>query len=134
VPTTTVTFNDLTNPNRPLNGQYLSGVIDWGNGAWYLSAPWRAFTTNSIGFNGAGPTAENFTFVTPHRLVQVDAYNGGPAASTITFSCTGQSTRTFTLAASTLATLTMDWSGPCTTVAVTSTNGWNTNFDNVVVE
>src|SRR5207248_1574602 len=29
---TTVTFDDLASPNRPLIGQYPAGVVHWGNG------------------------------------------------------------------------------------------------------
>src|SRR6185503_18086529 len=43
--TQTVSFDGLSSPNRTLSGQYPSGVIDWGTGQWYLSAPWRRFTT-----------------------------------------------------------------------------------------
>ena len=54
--TDTITFDDTVGQDRVLNGQYPNGVIDWGTNAWYLSAPWRQFTTKSIGFNGPGPT------------------------------------------------------------------------------
>src|SRR5258708_11393341 len=48
--TTTVVFDDLTPADRTLNGQYPTGVIDWGNNAWFLSGPWGQFTTNSVSF------------------------------------------------------------------------------------
>jgi hypothetical protein len=86
-PTQTITFDDLSNPNRPLTGQYPNGVIDWGGGAWYLSGPWGRFTTNSVSFNGATLQAASFSFISPRRLVQLDAYNGGTGPSTITLSC-----------------------------------------------
>src|SRR5215510_9343228 len=130
----TITFDDLANPNRVLNGQYPSGVIDWGTNAWYLSGPWQQFTTNSIGFDGAGPTSEPFTFVTPRRLLAIDAYNGGSVTSTITLSCSGQPTRTSSLPARTLITISTAWTGTCTSVTFGSTNGWNTNFDNMVID
>jgi len=40
----TVTFDDIQNRdlNAPLEGQYPTGVIDWGDGAWFLSGPWQA--------------------------------------------------------------------------------------------
>src|SRR5437868_3462705 len=75
--TTTVTFDDLTSPNRTLNGQYPTGIIDWGSNAWYLSGPWGQFTTNSVSFNSASITSGGFSFTTPQRLVQIDAFNGG---------------------------------------------------------
>jgi hypothetical protein len=130
----TVNFNNLSNPNRPLNGQYPTGVIDWGTNAWYLSGPFGAFTTNSIGFNGNGPTSASFNFVNPRQLLQVDAFNGGGGSSTITLSCAGQPTVSRTLAVHAQATITTGWSGTCTTVTVGSTNGWKTNFDNLVIQ
>ncbi len=130
----TVTFNDLSSPNRPLSGQYPSGVIDWGTNTWFLSGPWRQFTTNSISFNGAGPTSASFRFVTALRLVQVDAFNGGGTASTVSLSCAGQPTVTVSVPAGQLRTIATGWTGTCTTVTVTSSNGWDTNFDNLVIQ
>jgi hypothetical protein len=132
--TTTVNFDNLSNPNRTLNGQYPSGVINWGNNRWYLSGPYGAFTTNSVGFNGAGPTSASFTFVNARRLVRVDAYNGDSSATTVTLSCAGQPTVTVSIPARTLRTVTTNWSGTCTSVTVGSSNGWETNFDNFVVQ
>jgi hypothetical protein len=130
----TITFNDLTNPNRTLSGQYPAGVIDWGTNQWYLSGPYGAFTTYSIGFNGGGPTSAPFSFVTPRRLLQIDAYNGGNTASTVSLSCAGQTTRQQAVAAHQLMTVPTNWTGTCTSVTVGSTNGWDTNFDNLSVQ
>jgi hypothetical protein len=134
IPTITVTFDDLSSPNRPLSGQYPSGVIDWGTSGWYLSGPWGQFSTNSVSFDGGGPTSEAFSFVSSHRLLQLDAYNGGSGSSTITLACNGQSTVSVTLAAGQRTTIATNWSGTCTTVTVGSSNGWWTNFDNLVVQ
>ena len=98
------------------------------------AGPYGSFTTLSIGFDGGGPTSEPFTFTTPRRLLQVDAYNGANVASTVTLSCAGQTTRSQAVAARQLATIATGWSGTCTTVTVGSTNGWDTNFDNLVID
>jgi hypothetical protein len=79
-----VTFDDLTNPNCPLSGQYPTNLIDWSTNNWYLAGPFGAFTTNSIDFNGTGPTSESVRFVSPRKLVKVDAYNGGTSNSVVT--------------------------------------------------
>jgi hypothetical protein len=129
-----ITFDDLTNPNRALNGQYPSGVIDWGTNGWYLSGPYGAFKTNSVSFNGAGITSQGFGLLSPRRLIQVDAYNGDYGPTTVTVGCPGQQTRSFTLAPKAQATLVTGWSGACNTVTVTSSNGWKTNFDNFVLQ
>jgi hypothetical protein len=130
----TLTFDDLSNPNRPLNGEYPTGVVDWGSSDWYLSRPYGQFQTQSIGFNGAGPTSEPIKFVQPRRLVKMDAFNGGKDTSTITISCQGQPTVRQDLAANQLATIETGWSATCSPITVGSTNGWATNFDNVVID
>ena len=132
--TTTVTFDDLTSPNRALTGEFPTGVIDWGTGAWYLSGPWGQFTTNSVSFPSASATSGSFTFVSPQRLVQLDAYNGGTGASTVTLTCAGQAARTQSVAASTRVTITTGWTATCPSVSVSSSNGWNTNFDSLVFD
>jgi hypothetical protein len=127
-----VTFDGLTPANRPFNGQHPTGAIDWGTNRWYLSGPWRQFTTNSIGFNGPGSASESLTFITPQRLVQIDTFNGGSTASTLSLNCAGQPPVTFSLAANQRTTLITNWTGTCGSVTIGSTNGWNTNFDNLV--
>jgi thermitase len=131
---TSITFNDLTNPNRVLNGQYPTGTINWGSNAWYLSGPFGLFRDNSIGFNGPAPRSAAFTLVTPRRLVSIDAYNGGGSSSSVTLSCAGQPTVTTVVAASQLRTITTGWAGTCSTLTVGSSNGWDTNLDNMVLQ
>jgi hypothetical protein len=130
----TLIFDDLSNPNRPFSGQYPSGVVDWGTNAWYLSGPFGAFRTNSVGYNGAGPTSATFRIMTAQRLVRVDAYNGGSGTTTITLACAGQPTVTRTLGAGQQATVSTNWTAACSVVTVGSSNGWDTNFDNVVIQ
>jgi hypothetical protein len=129
----TVTFDDLSNPNRTLGGQYPSGLIDWGSNAWYLSGPFGAFRTQSVSFNSAAMTSASFTLLSPRRLVQIDAYNGGPSSSAVSLSCAGQPIVNATLAAHQLVTIATNWSGTCASVQLTSSNGWDTNFDNLVL-
>jgi hypothetical protein len=127
----TVSFDTATGTNVALNGQYPTGLINWGTNTWLLSGPVRSFGTKSISFISAGPTSAPFTFVAPHRLVSLDAFNDGTTASTITLSCAGQTSRVVSLAAGQLTTITTGWTGNCTTVTIASTNGWYTNFDNL---
>jgi hypothetical protein len=130
--TQTITFDDRTGQNQSLNGQYPTGVVNWGTGQWYHSAAWKLFTTKSASFLSGGQTSASFSFVTPRRLVSVRAYNGGTASSTVTLACTGQTTRSVVVAAGTVSTIATNWTGTCTTVTVTSSNGWNTNIDDLV--
>jgi hypothetical protein len=80
------------------------------------------------------PMSGTFSFVSPRRLLGLDAVNGGSASSTITLACAGQTTATFTVTAGQLRTLSTGWTGTCQSVTVTSSNGWNTNFDNLVYD
>jgi hypothetical protein len=133
--TLTITFDDLSAPSRPLNGEYPSGVIDWGTDVWFLSGPYGRWSTNSVSFNGAGPTSAAFTLLSPWRLVQLDAYNGGAAASTIRLSCVGfdQTPIQRILDAGQMVTIPTGWLGVCSGVTLTSSNGWDTNFKNLVL-
>jgi hypothetical protein len=129
----TITFDDRPGQNQTLNGQYPSGVIDWGSGSWFHSGPYGSFRTNSVSFS-QGVTSRSLTFVTPRRLVSVQAYNGGAVSSTVTLSCAGQPTKTVTLAAKQLTTIATGWAGTCPAVTIGSSNGWDTNFDNMVID
>lgn len=129
----TLTFDDLSSPNRPLSGQYPSGLADWGNGTWWLASPWGRFTTNSISTTSPSQTSGSITLLSPRRLVQVDVYNGGTATSTITLACAGQATVSVLVPVGALQTIATGWAGTCSSLTIGSTNGWNTNFDNLVL-
>jgi hypothetical protein len=129
----TVTFDDRAGQDQPLDGQYPNGVIDWGSGAWYHSAPWQRLTTKNVSFT-SGSTSQSFRFVTARRLASIQAYNGGSRSSNVSLSCDGKRTRSTTLAPGQITTIETGWRGTCTTVTVGSTNGWDTNFDNLVLD
>jgi len=79
-------------------------------------------------------TSASFRFVTPRKLVRLDAYNGGSTASTVTLACAGQPTRTVSIGAGKLTTIVTNWTTTCTSVTVGSSNGWDTNLDNLVLQ
>ena len=87
-----------------------------------------------VSFNGSGISSASFTFLTPRRLVSLVAYNGGNGSATVTLSCPDQPTRQSTVGADQLATIATGWTGTCTTVTLATSNGWDTNFDTLVVE
>ena len=128
----TVTFDDRSGEGQPLEGQYPAGVIDWGSGQWYLSPPFGQLTSKSVSV-GEGRTSATFTFLTPRTLLQLDVYNGGAGPSTVSVGCAGQPTRQVTLNAGQLNTISTGWSGTCSSVTLGSSNGWDTNFDNLVI-
>jgi hypothetical protein len=131
----TLTFDDRPGQDLPLNGQYPAGVVDWGNdGAWYLSPPFGTLATKSVSFNGSEAKSAAFSFPTPRRLVKLDAFNGGAGPSTVRLSCAGASDKELKLAAGELATIETGWTDTCASVTIASSNGWDTNFDNLVFD
>jgi hypothetical protein len=130
----TLTFDDQPGQDRPLNGPYPADLIDWGtNDQWYHSGPYGKFDTKSVSFNG-GILSASFSFTAPRRLVRLDAYNGGPGPSTVRLSCGDLPEKQETLAAGQSATIDTGWDGTCSNVRVRSSNGWDTNFDNLIVD
>jgi hypothetical protein len=129
---TNVTFDDLDGENVQLDGQYPAGLIDWGSNAWFHSGPFGAFSNKSVSFNGGGPTNASLNVLAARRLDQLDAYNGGTEASTITLSCEDQPQAQATLQPGQLATIQTGWTRNCTSITIGSTNGWDTNFKNLV--
>ena len=125
-----IDFNDLPSTGGSLNGQYPAGVVDWGTNAWWRSGPWGQFTTNSVSFTSSGVSA-SFRFITPRRLVSLKAFNGGTTTSTVTLSCAGSPSRSTAVAPNQLVTITTAWSATCSVVTVGSSNGWDTNFDDI---
>jgi hypothetical protein len=109
-------------------------VIDWGTGRWYHSGPWGAFPTKSVSFVGGGQTSAAFTFVAPRRLVSLRAFNGSGAAATVTLACAGQPPASASVGAGQVTTIATGWSGTCGAVTVTSTAGWDVNFDDLVLD
>jgi O-glycosyl hydrolase len=130
-PPLTVTFDDLAGQDQPLTGQYPAGVIDWGSGTWYHSGPYGLLSTKNVGFNGPSISSGKLTLLSPRRLVSVRAYNGGVNA-TVTLSCPGQAQKSADLVHGETATIQTGWAGTCTSITITTTNGWDTNFDTFV--
>ena len=128
-----ITFNDLPSASGPLNGQYPTGVVDWGSNAWWRSGPWGQFTTNSISFTSSVVSA-SFRFITPRRLVSLKAFNGGTTTSTVTLSCAGNPSKSTAVAPNQLVTITTAWTATCSVVTVGSSNGWDTNFDDIAYD
>jgi len=135
-PPLTFTFDSLPHPtpDATLNGQFPSGMIDWGTGNWWLAAPWLDFTTRSVSFNGPSITQANVTFVTAVVPLELDVLNGTQTDSTFSLSCGSNPARTWTIGWGDIIHLTTGWTARCTTMTISSSNGWDTNFDNLKIQ
>jgi hypothetical protein len=123
----------MTRPARTSRwtGSNPDGVIDWRSGKWWHAGAAGKLTTRSVSFSGDAATSESFHFITPHNLVNLQAYNRGGTKSTLTLSCAGNPTRTATLPAGKMSKVKSRWADPCDSVTLSSSNGRDTSFDNL---
>jgi hypothetical protein len=129
---TTLVFDDLPNPNRALTGSY--GPLDFGTTGWYLAGPYDQFKGNSISFNGAVLRSATIGLAVPLRVYQVDADNGSQTVpTTVTLACPGQPSVQVAVDPGQRTTIRTGWTTACSSVTVSSTNGWHTNFKNLVL-
>src|SRR5207248_10538738 len=110
------------------------GLIDWGSGTWYQSGPTGELTTKSASFSGPAIATGSFTFLSPRRLLSLVADNGGASATTLVLSCPGQPDVQTVVAPQQVATIQTSWTGTCGSVTIGSSNGWETNFDDLVID
>ena len=76
----------------------------------------------------------SFSFLAPRRLVAIDAHNSGAAPATVTITCAGNPDKTAVVPAAATVTITTGWVSGCTTATLAASNGWDTNFDNVLYD
>jgi hypothetical protein len=130
-----VTFDD---PHLPagtgLIGQYPSGVIDWGDGAWEIGTPDGKFGTFTVRL--ANPSAENatFQFAAPHIFAGVDVYNNGDHDASLTIRSPETHALSVTLKAKELRRVRTGWRDPSTSVAFDITNGAGLIWDNLAYQ
>jgi phosphodiesterase/alkaline phosphatase D-like protein len=126
-----LTFDEPPGEEQPFDGQYPTGVIDWGSGQWWHSAPYGGFATKSISFLGSGTSIATMTFINPIRMLRIDAYNDGDTSATVSVSCPTQATVQAAVPAGQVRTIATGWTQTCSSATLSSTNGWQTNFDNL---
>jgi hypothetical protein len=127
-----ITFDD---PHLPagtvLQGQYPSGVIDWGAGEWKISVPDGGFGTFNLALADAKAKTAEFRFYWPRIFVGVDVYNGGVSDATVTVRCPEIREMSFTVKPGELRRLRTGWLDPSSIVAFELKNGEGLRFDNL---
>lgn len=132
--TQTITFNDR-NPISQLTGEYPRGVIRWGNGQWFVARPTNQFTNPNLHFSSSTGSSRSFGFITPRRLVRLDIINHGTTSSTVTLTCGDQPRRAVIVnPGAVLTNVATNWTLPCSTVTINSSGGWQTHYDNLVIQ
>ena len=127
-----ITFDDPHQlAGTVLQGQYPSGVIDWGTGAWQIGTPFGKFATFNLQLADPKADRADFSFYSPRIFVGIDAYNGGAADATITISSPEIREVSFTLRPGELRRLRTGWRDPSSRVVFKIEHGEVLRFDNL---
>jgi hypothetical protein len=130
-----VSFNDKAGQNQKLFGQYPVGLIDWGTSAtgdWYHSGPYAGFPTKSASLRN-GKTQGTFTYIGGDRILVSLQLTTGWQPSTVTLKCPGNPDVVVNLAPDEYKTVPTGWTTACSAVTIVSSNGWGTNYDNLLL-
>lgn len=131
-PSLYVTFDDPYLPaGTVLQGQYPSGVIDWGTNQWKISVPTGKFGTFNLSMTNDAAGAANFRFYAPRIFVGIDVYNLGPSEATVTVHCPEIREMSFTIKPGQLQRLRTGWRDASSAIYIESKNGENLRFDNL---
>jgi hypothetical protein len=114
-----------------LNGQYPSGVIDWGEGRWRINVPEGGFGTFNLALADAKATTAEFRFYSPRIFVGVDVYNGGTSDATVTIHSPEIREASFTIKPGQLQRLRTGWRDVSSDVIFELKNGEGLRFDNL---
>ena len=126
---------DFDNPhvgaNVVLQGQYPSGVIDWGTESWKVCAPAGRMSTFSLCAADAKATKAQFRFFYPRVLMRLDVYNPLNRDVTLTIRAPEMRERTFELKAGQLQRLGTGWVDRASEVSLESEGLAALRFDNL---
>jgi hypothetical protein len=126
---------DFDNPhvgaNVPLQGQYPSGVIDWGTDTWKVCPPAGRMSTFSLCAANAHTTEEQFRFFFPRILMRLDVYNPLDHDVTLKIRAPEMEERTFTLKAGQLQRIGTGWMDRASEVVMESDGLAALRFDNL---
>jgi hypothetical protein len=132
VPPCLITFDDPhLAAKTPLVGQYPSGVVDWGRGAWEIGTPWGKFGTFTLALSNSRAERAEFSFYAPRIFAGIDVYNDGDVAATVTVRTLETREVSYTIKPKELRRLRTGWRVPSSTVSFAFTNGQGVRFDNL---
>jgi len=128
-----VTFDDPHVPaNTVLNGEYPSGVIDWGSDIWRINVPEGAFGTFNLAIADPKAATAEFHFDWPRVFVGVDVYNGGTAEATLTIHAPEIRETSYTIKPGQVQRIRTGWRDAASSVIFQVKNGEHLRFDNLV--
>ena len=114
-----------------LDGQYPSGVIDWGSGAWRIHVPNGAFGSFNLALADPAAKTAAFRFYAPRIFVGVDVYNGGVSEATVTIHSPEIRESSYAIKPGEVKRIRTGWRDPSTAVVFDLKNGEGLEFDNL---
>jgi hypothetical protein len=114
-----------------LNGQYPSGVIDWGEGHWRINVPGGGFGTFNLALIDTKAASAEFRFVSARIFIGVDVYNGGTSEATVTIHSPEIREISFTIKPGQSQRLRTGWRDASSSVIFELRNGEGLRFDNL---
>ena len=132
VPPSLVTFdNPHLTAGTALNGEYPSGVIDWGQGEWQIGVPHGKFGTFNLTLEDPQARSAEFEFYSPRIFAGLDVYNDGPAEATVTIHSPEIRETSYKIKPGELRRIRTDWRDPSSSVIFNFENGQGLRFDNL---
>jgi len=126
---------DFDNPhvgaNVMLEGQYPSGVIDWGRESWKVCPPAGRMSTFSLCAAAPQAAKAQFHFFYPRVLTRFDVYNPLGQDVTLTIRAPEMRERTFSLKAGQLQRIRTGWMNRASEVSLESDDLAALRFDNL---
>ena len=132
VPPIIVTFDDPhLAAGTPLKGEYPSGAVDWGNGAWRIGPPHGGFGTFNLAL--ADPKAERaeFRFAYPRIFLGIDVHNSGNQDAVVTIHSPEQREFSETIKSGELKRIKTGWTDQSSAISFELKNGDGLRFDNL---
>jgi hypothetical protein len=114
-----------------LIGQYPSGVVDWGAGAWEIGTPGGKFGTFTLVMADAKASTAEFKFYAPRIFVGIDVYNGGEQDAVVTVRSPEIREESFNIKPGELRRIRTDWHDPSSKVVFDLVHGGGLRFDNL---
>jgi hypothetical protein len=131
-PPSLITFDDPHLPARTaLDGQYPSGVIDWGQGAWQIGTPFGKFGTFTLILSDPKAESAEFRFYAPRIFAGVDVYNDGETDATVTMRSGEMREVSYTIKPKELRRLRTGWLTASSKVSFAFVKGQGLRFDNL---
>ena len=114
-----------------LNGEYPSGVINWGAQNWRIAAPGCRFGTFNLALTQPESTHAEFQFYAPRVFAGIDVCNKGSSPSVLTLHAPEVPEISYTVEPGQLRHIRTGWSKAISGVSFGLKNGAGLVFDNL---